>query len=364
MPEPADAWAQAAAKLPIAFSQVREDPRVDEAALQALGAGARVFMIASGGDTASALAAGGRVGHLTLVDLNPAQLALTRLKLRLLRFASPVERLKILGHLPMAGEDRARALAGHLEAEELRRETLGDVEFVARVGPDRAGRYEILFDHLRDRLIASDSERLCRLTDPRDQAQLASSDTAFGRSLDAAFAETMRLENLVCLFGEGATQNAAVSFASHFTERTRSVLGRMPARENPFLAQLLHGAFINDVTYDWLQRAAPSQWPEIVCKCASAIEALSASVEDAFDFIHLSNILDWLSPKDAAETLALTWRALRPGGRTIIRQLNSTLDIPAAEPRFTWLEEASVLHAADRSFFYRELFVGEKSTVR
>src|SRR5688572_14880066 len=101
MPEPADAWAQAAAKLPIAFSQVREDPRVDEAALHTLGSGARVFMIASGGDTASALSAGGRVGHLTLVDLNPAQLALTRLKLRLLRFVSRVERLKILGHLPM-----------------------------------------------------------------------------------------------------------------------------------------------------------------------------------------------------------------------------------------------------------------------
>ena len=63
------------AALPIAFSQVREDPAVDETILAGLPPGARVFMIASGGDTAASLVASGRVSHLHLVDINPAQLA-------------------------------------------------------------------------------------------------------------------------------------------------------------------------------------------------------------------------------------------------------------------------------------------------
>jgi len=45
----------------------------------------------------------------------------------------------------------------------------------------------------------------------------------------------------------------------------------------------------------------------------------------------------------------------------LIRQLNSTLDIPALGAQFAWEEsEAAALHAADRSFFYRGLHLGRK----
>jgi S-adenosylmethionine-diacylglycerol 3-amino-3-carboxypropyl transferase len=90
---------------------------------------------------------------------------------------------------------------------------------------------------------------------------------------------------------------------------------------------------------------------------AEALEAAPAS----FDFVHLSNILDWLSPEKARATLELAWRALRHGGRTLIRQLNSVLDIPSLGPMFHWLTpEANDLHARDRSFFYRALHLGRK----
>jgi len=46
---------------------------------------------------------------------------------------------------------------------------------------------------------------------------------------------------------------------------------------------------------------------------------------------------------------------------TFIRQLNSSLDIPAGEVRFAWRKEAAALHEKDRSFFYRALFIGAKS---
>ncbi len=80
-----------------------------------------------------------------------------------------------------------------------------------------------------------------------------------------------------------------------------------------------------------------------------------------YDFIHLSNILDWLSPEEARTTLDLAHTALRPGGWTLIRQLNSTLDIPRLGSGFDWhTEEAESLHACDRSFFYRALHLGRK----
>src|SRR5688572_5670546 len=84
-------WAQEAARWPLAFAQVREDPRLDLVVLRRLRAPADVIMIASGGDTAVCL---GRepLRSLTLVDANPAQLALSRLKMHLAGTASPAHR--------------------------------------------------------------------------------------------------------------------------------------------------------------------------------------------------------------------------------------------------------------------------------
>jgi S-adenosylmethionine-diacylglycerol 3-amino-3-carboxypropyl transferase len=53
--------------------------------------------------------------------------------------------------------------------------------------------------------------------------------------------------------------------------------------------------------------------------------------------------------------------ALRPGGWTLIRQLNSTLDIPSFGKGSSWqTQEAQALHATDRSYFYRALHLGRK----
>jgi S-adenosylmethionine-diacylglycerol 3-amino-3-carboxypropyl transferase len=362
--ETADAWAREAASLPIAFSQVREDPALDKAIVEELAPNARVFMIASGGDTAAALAASGSVSHLRLVDINPAQLALTRLKLHLLLHAGRSERLAILGHLPMTAAERAEALDGILNAMGLSKDSFGPRDLVARVGPDQAGRYEILFHHLRQHLHGHRDEllELLALSEPSRQAERPASETSLGRVRDAAFDSVMRMENLVCLFGREATRNAQRSFARHFAAQTRRALAAFPARTNPFLNQLLQGSFHGGDSYDWFDSPPPRQWPEIVCQCSTAIEALAALPPESVDFVHLSNILDWLSPEDAAKTLALAWEALRFGGLTIIRQLNSTLDIPACEARFRWrAEQAEFLHRKDRSFFYRKLFIGEKS---
>ena len=137
-------------RLPIAFAQVREDARIDRWAVDRVGSNARMIMVASGGCTAAALAATGKLSHLHLVDANPAD-PLTRLKLRLLETCDARQRMALLGHAPLAARERARRLASELDALNLPQNVLGPLEIVADVGPDHAGRYEAVFAALRAR---------------------------------------------------------------------------------------------------------------------------------------------------------------------------------------------------------------------
>ena len=138
-------WVPETARRPIAFAQVREDALLDRWVIEQLDDGVEVLMVASGGCTAAALAAAPRISRLHLVDPNPAQIALARLKLRLLATTGTSERLSILGHAAMPVAERQRRLARELQALDLPADALGPPELLAEAGPDHAGRYEVLF---------------------------------------------------------------------------------------------------------------------------------------------------------------------------------------------------------------------------
>jgi S-adenosylmethionine-diacylglycerol 3-amino-3-carboxypropyl transferase len=262
----------------------------------------------------------------------------------------------------MPAAERAARLTAALSSLDLAPGVLGPASFVAEVGPDHAGRYERVFARLRLELAgrADELADLLGLHDPAEQARRAAPDTPLGRALDAAFDEVMALPKLVRLFGEEATKNRVEPFARHFARRTRHALATLPAAENPYLGQVLLGKFPEKITSPWLAAPAPARLPEAAWSCTVMTEALQASPSE-FDFVHLSNILDWL-PADAAHaTLELAWSALRPGGWVFVRQLNSSLDIPSLGGQFVWqAEQAAALHARDRSYFYRALHLGRK----
>jgi S-adenosylmethionine-diacylglycerol 3-amino-3-carboxypropyl transferase len=354
-------WVAAAAGLPVAFAQVREDALLDRWVVDRCPAPARAILVASGGCTAAALAAGGRVGILHLVDRNPAQIALTRLKLRLLQTAEPLRRRELLGHDPLDPRERIGRLTAELTALDLSPEHLGPPLVIAAVGPDHAGRYEQVFAALRRELapVADELAALLTLRDTDHQAAQVAPATALGRALDDAFDRVMDLPVLVRLFGEQATQNRREPFARHFANRTRHALATLPAADNPYLWQVLAGRYPGEAA-PWLTMPAPSAPPEVTATVASMDDALAAE-PGAFDFVHLSNILDWLSPEEARRTLDRAAAALRPGGWVLVRQLNSTLDIPALGGRIDWQPDlAAGLLARDRSYFYRALHLGRK----
>lgn len=358
----ADPWAIAAAELPLAFSQVREDPRPDLEIARRLPTDAQVVMIASGGETAVCLARF-PLERLVLVDVNPAQLALTRCRMHLAQTSSSAESMALLGHLPMAAEERRQRWTGIFGKLDLATDALGPLSLVAELGPDHCGRYEAAFAELR-RLLHPRSNEIADFlatADEQSASGMIASDTETGKALDSAFATALRLENLITLFGEAATQNPRQPFHRHFLQQLRDITLRLPPARNPWIWQLLAGKFPSDAPFDWLLDRSPLLiHPEY--RCGPMRETLECSEPGSIDFVHLSNILDWLSPEDAAATLSAAHRALKPGGFILIRQLNSSLEIPSLFPALRWhQEEGDRLQRMDRSFFYPTILLASRS---
>ncbi|HKS16207.1 MAG TPA: DUF3419 family protein [Planctomycetota bacterium] len=355
-------WARQAATWPLAFAQVREDAELDLEIASRLRPRASVVMVASGGCTAAALARHAHVARLQVVDPNPAQLAITRLKLRLLE-EETVRRQELLGHAPMDPGRRETELKQIFDSLGYPADVLGTPDRVAGQGPDHAGRYERTFAAVRDELrgFHQELDELLSWSDAEKQSRRVASGTPFGYALDHAFQRAMSLEILVHLFGDGATGNRAREFCDHFAERTRNLLASRTAAGNPYLAQVMWGGFRQDHLTPWLSLPPGKPGAEVVEFRGSMEDALSTASGE-FDFIHLSNILDWLDEASAARLLEWTWRALRPGGWVLVRQLNSTLDIRSLGGRIEWRSEDSArLHAADRSYFYSALHAGVRA---
>lgn len=352
-------WIKSAVKRPIAFAQVREDALQDIAIAKAFQKDdLSITMVASGGCTACALTALGIIKTLHLVDPNPAQLALTRLKLSMLNDSIEM-RLHLLGHLSMDNKERSRLIISRAASLGIPTHLFANIN----EAPDQTGRYEYVFARLRRCLEphALTLQRLFEVNTLEEQASLLAPDSAAGIALDMALERVMEQNNLVLLFGKKATANRLQPFARHFASRIRYFLATQHACQSPYLAQMLLGHFFGEIKTPWLTMECRGDFPQTIYHPCLMDEALQSLKSDSQTIVHLSNILDWLSPREALKTLQLAWKALIPGGKVVIRQLNSNLNIPYLGVPFRWLKEpAEDLHAADRSFFYRNFYIGEK----
>ncbi|MEK6233568.1 MAG: BtaA family protein, partial [Planctomycetales bacterium] len=270
-------WVGEAAALPVAFAQAREDSELDVALIGSSDPSPRILMVASGGCTVAACAASGKPRSLCVVDPNPAQIALARLKLRLLQATCREERLEILGHSPMSPKERAQRLQGHFQALRLPLSSIGPVAMLAERGPDHVGRYELVFAALRQELTpaADQLKAACLLDDVHAQAAAVEPRTMLGKTLDRAFDRVFSLPNLVAIFGAEATQNSAEPFARHFARRTRWAFSRFPARSNPYLHQMLLGEFPPDSIHPWMNAATRAEIPPVTWIQSTMQQALA-----------------------------------------------------------------------------------------
>jgi S-adenosylmethionine-diacylglycerol 3-amino-3-carboxypropyl transferase len=358
-------YAVQAATQPVAFAVVREDSGQDVEIIKRYFPEEKVsmLMVASGGCTAAHLVCKSRLQDLTLVDPNPAQLDVAKLKLTMLTL--PVKkRLEILGYLPCTNDERKTIIRGYLQALDIDKNSLGHIDDIASKGLDFIGRYEEVFKELRNQLSnhQQELEQLFAMQTTQEQVKHVAHDAVLGAALDKALDDVMSQENLVHIFGPKATANRVQDFSRHFAERIRAYLAHHLASSSPWMAHMLLGRFLNsESAFPWISSFPQHALPSITYFNGFMDDALKASEPESYHLIHLSNILDWLSPEEAKTTLALSYRALKPGGIVIIRQLNSNIIIEDMNKEFVWdLKASREFLNSDRSFFYRNFLIGIK----
>lgn len=316
----------------IQFAVVREDPALPATLVDRFAA-RRVLLIGSGGCTGLTLRCLHPDLKITLLDPNPAQLALIERKASALG-APPGSRRRALFNID---DDRADGLS-------------------------QCGNFESLFRGLRgflNEFIATDAEILHWFTGTATPIELAAAalqdpywPVAFELFLHAALLNTM--------FGPDATQHAQPgTYPRYFRERFERGLARADARDNYFLHHMLLGRYLDRESSLPIHLARSTAGGPLELRCGLVQDCADLAT---FDLVDLSNIMDWMAPA-AIATLADALTQMHPGAAIVYRQLNNRADRQAAFGgafRFD-PDLGHALLARDRSLFYESIHVGIRS---
>lgn len=308
------------------FAVVREDPLVELGELFRLGKpDPSVLLVGSGGCTALAVQVAFPGARVLLVDPNPLQHALVEEKVRALADRVPLSRFNVENDEPEGLSER-----GNFEA--LFRQLRGFLrEFVAPRAVIEAA-------------VAGSAEHRAQLLDA----------PYWPVAFDLFFSDAM----LVTTFGPAAVQHAEPgSYPRYFQRAVEAMLSELGPARNPFLHHLLLGAYGDRARPHFLRTTAPPRF---------SFQHLLGTLDEvadfgAYDLVHLSNVFDWCAP-DGVRSLARRVAAeLRPGAVVTVRQLNNRRPVEAAFPGVHFdLQRAELLAAAEMSFFYERVLVGEK----
>ncbi|MCB9598111.1 MAG: DUF3419 family protein [Sandaracinaceae bacterium] len=349
----------------VAFSQVREDPWVDERVIEAiaesLGRPVRVLMVASGGCTALGLLRLDAVERVVAVDANPAQLHLVELRRQAMAsLRLDAQHALLLGDGPFgAGLAAYERLRPHLP--EATREHWDERPNEIAGGLLYAGRFEASFRELAEALREAG-------LDPLGSPAEAIASPRWRE----VFEQVFEREALTRRFGPAAVDYSMDrSFGEHFADVFARALTRWPAGECYFLHQVFEERYLEipggrpRCLEEDAQAAAKQRGLDRLELRAGRFDEALAELVGPFDLIQTSNISDWMPVADLRGLLAAARERLAPGGAVLGRRLNGDhvlRDVFASELE---VDEAlsTELTEADRSFFYREVVVGFRPRV-
>ncbi len=303
------------------FAVVREDPRL-EAGIVHDRQPRRILLVASGGCTALHLRAQFPALDIVLVEPNPAQLAHVQRKLDAL--AKPDSALFNVGN----------------EAPD---------------GLHECGNFERLFRLFRavlDLFVVPLAERRRRCADPQADWR----DVIENPYWPVAFATAFSDEMLLAMFGRAAIQHARPgSYPGYFRQRLELGLVAADRATNPWLHHVLLGQYLEDrgAWPPFLQEPPRDRRPFPTLPC----DLLRVASFAEFDFVHLSNVLDWMDD-GACRTLAKRLgHELRPGAAVLWRQLNDPRDLVGCFGEAFTFDAArdAALAARERSLFYDQV---------
>jgi S-adenosylmethionine-diacylglycerol 3-amino-3-carboxypropyl transferase len=166
---------------------------------------------------------------------------------------------------------------------------------------------------------------------------------------------------LEAMFGPDATQHAEPrSYPGYFRNVFERGLERDTAIDNPFLHHVFLGHYLD----------RPACLPGYLSMPAAdyRFRFVEGYVDDEvdlgeYDFIGLSNILDWMAPAAVHTLLDKVARELQPGSVVMWRQLNNKRDLAARLRQTLDFDDSwcRSLQARDRSLFYSSIHVGVRA---
>jgi len=317
----------------VQFAFVREDPMV-EAELVRLTNASNVLLIASGGCTALTLQALFPDLHITLVDLNPAQLERVREKVNALRDVD--------------------AAAGHRRF---------NIETSDPSGLNQNGNFESLFRGLREfifdlvvdeteiRLLFEEKGRLA------DVSKILFSNKYWSVVFHMYFSDSL----LNVMFGPDATQHAETgSYPRYFQTLFAKGLTSAAAFDNYFLHHVFLGYY--------LQRPASLPYYLLAPPVDYRFQMIEGTLDrvpelQRFDLISLSNIMDWMPLAEIISLISYLGNEVKSGTAVVYRQLNNYTDLSTCfGDSFVFNEGLGIwLQKSERSLFYSSVHVGKRN---
>ena len=323
---------------PLMFAQVREDPELELAAL-AKGARDRLVVISSGGCTALSLLAAG-AGHVTAVDVNPAQNHLLELKAAACARLAAAEASALLGGAGSPARARLRtaaALRGQLSPA-------AQEHWERRPAAIAGG---VLAAGRSEKFIGLVAAAVRAFVHPRDRIArlLSCSSLAEQREVFARVWDTRRWRALFHLLLNRAVMGRAyhpsffaqatpMSFAEHFLALFRRTLTQLPVRSNYFLHHMLTGRYGDHTLPPYLAAAGTPAFDQL----GARLHLVDGGIEDqlarmpagSVTGFALSNIAEWLDASGVERLFRAVLRAAAPGATVVFRNFVGWTEVPAA----------------------------------
>jgi S-adenosylmethionine-diacylglycerol 3-amino-3-carboxypropyl transferase len=323
------------------FAQVREDPRVEIAAL-APRASDRIVVVTSGGCTALSLLAAG-AGEVHAVDLNRTQNHLADLKFAAVRELERCTAIEFLGGLPEPGEERLATYAALRSQLTAPARSYWD-------GRAPAIRRGVLSAGVSERFIALVAWLVRHVVQTPDGVErlLACDTLDEQRALFAREWDTRRWRWLFAALLNRWTMSRAydpaffahvgrADFAEHFRRLAEHALTDVPIADNYFLHQMLTGRYPVDRP-DGVPPYLSDAGARVVARAPRRLTLVDGNLwtylrtlpDRSVNGFALSNVAEWMTPPQIGALFAEVERVAAPGARVVFRNFVGWTDLPAA----------------------------------
>jgi len=328
--------------------------------------GGQFLSIASGGDNALALLAHAPKRVLA-IDLNPSQLATTELKKEAFRFFSYSELLQFLGLSPCdERKKRYFILREHLSKQA---QMFWDhhLDFIEK-GILHVGKFENYFRLFRNfclPLIHS-RKKIAKLLEPKSLEERIDFYNTKWNSF--RWKLLFKLFFSKWLMGKWGRDQAffkyvETSVADRILTRAKYALSSLPTDQNPYLEYILSGTFKKNFPFYLREEnfeRIRHNLDKLVLFKGGLKEVFKAYPSTLFDGFNLSDIFEYMSPKQYAKELQAILRASKPGCKIAYwNMLAKRKEVPELEDQIDFLDQqASTLHQEDKAFFYQSFVLG------